>query len=120
MRYTYDINGILEVDVTVTSTGQTETLVLEKNPGILTPEEIAEKLKALQNLKIHPRDKDENRLLLAKAERLYEENIGEARRVLQQEIVNFESLLDRQDERAIRDYANRFSDLLRDIEEHME
>ncbi|MCL2400006.1 MAG: molecular chaperone HscC [Defluviitaleaceae bacterium] len=120
VRYTYDINGILEVDITVISTGVSKTLILEKNPGILTEEEIAEKLAALKSLKVHPRDKDENRLLLAKAERLYEENIGEARMILSQEIVIFESLLDRQDEREIRDYAVRFSELLREIEDYME
>lgn len=120
VRYTYDINGILEVEVTVLSTGAAKTLVLEKNPGVLTEAEVAEKLEALKALKVHPRDKDENRLLLAKAERLYEENVGDARRVLSQEIVNFETLLDRQDEREIRDYAIKFSELLRDIEEYME
>ena len=120
VRYTYDINGILEVEVTVISTGHKQVLVLEKNPGILSPAEVAGKLEALKNLKVHPRDKDENRLLLAKAERLYEENIGDARRVLSQEIVNFETLLDRQDEREIRDYASKFSDLLHAIENQMQ
>ena len=119
LRYTYDINGILEVEATVISTGERERLVLEKNPGILSPEEVNQKLAALANLKIHPRDKDENRLLLAKAERLYEENIGEARRLLSKEIVNFEQLLDRQDERAIREYSEQFAELLREIEEYM-
>jgi len=117
VRYTYDINGILEVEVTVISTGLTKTLVLEKNPGVMTEAEVKEKLKVLQELKVHPRDKDENRLLLAKAERLYEENIGDIRRILSEEIMQFEALLDKQDERAIRDYAVGFSELLRDIEE---
>ena len=117
IRYTYDINGILEVEVTVVSTGLTKTLVLEKNPGIMTKEEVAEKLKALKDLKIHPRDKDENRLLLAKAERLYEEIVGDDRQLLSREILHFESLLERQNEREIRDYAVKLSQLLEDIEE---
>jgi len=120
VRYTYDINGILEVEVKVLSTGVSKTLVLEKNPGVLTEAEVAEKLEALKSLKVHPRDKDENRLLLAKAERLYEENIGDARRLLSQEIINFETTLDKQDEREIRDYASHLSELLRDIEDYME
>jgi len=116
IRYTYDINGILEVVVTVVSTGLTKTLVLEKSPGLLTEAEIADRLKELEALKIHPRDKDENRLLLAKAERLYEENIGDYRSFLAQEIMAFEELLDKQDEREIRDYAERFSMLLKELE----
>ena len=120
VRYTYDINGILEVEATVVSTGINKTLVLENNPGILTEAEVTKKLEALKSLKVHPRDKDENRLLLAKAERLYEENVGDARRILSQEIINFESLLDRQDEREIRDYAVQLSEILQEIEEYME
>jgi len=116
VRYTYDINGILEVEVTVVSTGLTKTLVLEKNPGVMTKEEIAEKLKALESLKVHPRDKDENRFLLARAERLYEEHVGDDRLFLSQEILAFEALLDKQDEREIRDYAVRLSEILKEIE----
>jgi molecular chaperone HscC len=116
VRYTYDINGILEVEVTIVSTGITKTLVIEKNPGILTEQEITEKLEALKELKIHPRDKDENRFLLARAERLYEENIGEDRLFLSQEILMFESLLDKQDEREIRDYAVRLGEIIKEIE----
>jgi len=117
IRYTYDINGILEVEVTVVSTGLTKSLVLEKTPGILTEAEIAERLQSLSQLKIHPRDKDENRLLLAKAERLYEENIGEYRSFLSQEIMLFETLLDKQEEREIRDHAEKLSLLLKELEE---
>ena len=120
VRYTYDINGILEVEVTVISTGFVKTLVLEKNPGIFTEEEIREKFLALQSLKVHPRDKDENRLLLAKAERLYEENIGDVRRFLTQEMVSFEDVLDRQDDVAIRVHASKFSEVLKNIEEQMD
>jgi len=116
VRYTYDINGILEVEVTVVSTGITKSMVLEKNPGTLTEKEIAEKLEALKELKIHPRDKDENRFLLAKAERLYEEHVGEDRTFLSQEILMFESLLDKQDEREIRDYAVRLGEIIKEFE----
>jgi len=116
IRYTYDINGILEVEVTVVSTGLTKTLVLEKNPGAMSETEIAEKLQALSELKVHPRNKDENRLLLARAERLYEENVGDHRQFLSQEILIFESVLDKQDEREIRDHAEKLSQYLKDIE----
>ena len=119
IRYTYDINGILEVEVTVISSGLIKTLVLEKNPGILTEEQVAEKLEALKDLKTHPRDKDENRLLLARAERLYEESIGDYRQLLSQEIMAFETVLDKQSEREIRDAALEFSAFLKEIEELM-
>ena len=116
VRYTYDINGILEVEVTVVSTGITKSIVLEKNPGVLTEKEIEEKLEALKELKIHPRDKDENRFLLARAERLYEEHVGDDRTFLSQEILMFESLLDKQDEREIRDYAVKLGEIIKEFE----
>jgi molecular chaperone HscC len=116
VRYTYDINGILEVEVTVISTGLVKAIVLEKNPGVLTDEEVSKRLDGLKELKVHPRDKDENRLLLAKAERIYEESIGDERYYISQEIMEFEAVLDRQDEREIRDYAIEFADILKDYE----
>ena len=116
VRYTYDINGILEVEVTVISTGDVKTLVLEKNPGVFTEAEILEKLASLQSLKVHPRDKDENKLLLAKAERLYEEHVGDVRKILSQEIINFETVINKQNEREIRDGAVKLAEVLKDIE----
>ena len=117
IRYTYDINGILVVDVTVGSTGITKTLVLEKNPGTLSPEEVSARLLALQQLKIHPRDKDENRLLMARAERIYEESLGEKRAIIGMEISRFEMTLNRQVEREIRDHALELAAFLKEIED---
>jgi len=57
---------------------------------------------------------------LAKAERLYEENIGDVRRFLTQEMVSFEDVLDRQDDVAIRVHASKFSEVLKNIEEQMD
>ena len=36
IRYTYDINGILEVEVTALSTGVKRSMVIEKNPGSMS------------------------------------------------------------------------------------
>jgi molecular chaperone HscC len=60
VRFTYDINGILQVDVTMKATGEKHTLVLEQNPGVLSKDEIRQRLEALAHLKIHPRDVQEN------------------------------------------------------------
>ena len=79
VRFTYDINGLLEVEATVTSTGIKERVVIEGNPGLLTQKEIEKRLKSLQGLKIHPREKLENSVILARGERLYENALGEKR-----------------------------------------
>ena len=39
IRYTYDVNGLLEVEVTVASTNTTKKMVIEKDPGAMSQEE---------------------------------------------------------------------------------
>ena len=116
IRFTYDINGLLEVEATVTSTGLTRSVVIEQNPGVLSPKEIAARLKALSGLKIHPRDQAENRALLARAERLYEERLGDLRDYLGQLITQFEAILARQDPGEIEDAREKIAGILNEIE----
>ncbi|MGO4781765.1 molecular chaperone HscC, partial [Lysobacter sp. 2RAB21] len=73
MRFTYDINGLLQVEAVALSTGLKREVVLEKNPGVMTQEQIRERLAALSAIKVHPREQQENIVLVARAERLYEE-----------------------------------------------
>ena len=116
VRFAYDINGILEVEVTVVSSGVKKSIVIEKNPGIFTKEEIGQKLEALSSFKIHPREKEEYRLLLSRGERMYQESLGNLRAVLGRAITDFEVTLDAQDDKRIREHAKKFSELLDKIE----
>lgn len=120
VRYTYDINGLLEVEITVISTGAKKRMVIEKNPGYMSEEEIEERLKELSYMKIHPRDKEENKLLLSKGERLYEESIGETRLRIGKIIEWFETVLDKQDEREIQESSKEVWELFKDIEQDQE
>jgi molecular chaperone HscC len=79
VRFTYDTSGLLEVDAIVVSLKRRFNLVIEGNPGVLTKAQIAERLAALTKLKIHPRDDAQNTALIARAERLFEENLGDTR-----------------------------------------
>lgn len=112
VRFTYDVNGLLQVEATVRKTQQTVALVIEGNPGLLSPAQIADRLQALAQLKIHPRDKLENRTLLARAERLYEQCRGGEREWLGAQILRFEQLLATQDARAIAPGQREFGALL--------
>jgi molecular chaperone HscC len=118
VRFTYDINGLLQVEVTAHATGQRYELVLEQNPGVLSPEEIAQRLKALETLKIHPRDQQENIAVLARAERLYEEFLHE-REQLQRWIVQFRAVLDTQDVELIAHNREEFGRALDTLERHV-
>jgi molecular chaperone HscC len=115
VRFTYDVNGVLQVEAEVIATRQRHELVLEQNPGVLSPEEIRTRLLALESIKVHPRDKQENLAMLARAERLYEEYV-QAREQLQHWIVRFRAILDSQDEQLIREHRRHFAEALDSLE----
>ena len=107
VRFTYDVNGLLEVEATVVSTKEVHRLVIQGNSGVLSELEIAARLSQLAELKIHPRDKAENRALVAQAERVFQQLRGDARERLGDEISRFELTLESQDERQIRSARER-------------
>ncbi|MDR1319937.1 MAG: molecular chaperone HscC [Gracilibacteraceae bacterium] len=117
IRYTYNVNGILEVEVTTVSTGKTEKLIIEKNPGAMTEEEIRQSLENLQSLKIHPREKDEYRYLLEKGERLYQELLGSARYEISSLLISFEATLEKQDPEEIAEAAAELKSFFQMLED---
>lgn len=116
IRYTYDINGILEVEVTVVATQLKKRMVIEKNPGYMSEAEIEERLKELEKIKIHPRDQEENRLLVARGERIYEESVGDIRNYVDNILTQFETILDKQDPVAVRSAAAELKEQLDQLE----
>jgi len=116
VRFTYDINGILEVIVTVRSTNESHTLVIEDNPGVLSQAEIAERLKKLESLKVHPRELHENTVVTNRAERLYQELLGIKRQSVGDCLAEFISVLERQDPREIAAARTEFVEALNQIE----
>lgn len=76
VRFTYDINGILEVDV-MSQAGQTGHLLLKKDA--ISDLEAHRRMKELSALKLHPRDQEQNRAIIARGERLYAETVGNMR-----------------------------------------
>lgn len=115
VRFTYDINGLLQVEATLASTGLRHEVLVEKNPGVLSQEEIRERLAALAALKVHPRDQQENIALIARAERLYEELLW-AREQLQAALVQFRGVLDLQDSAVISEHRGEFVRFLDAVE----
>lgn len=117
VTYTYDVNAILEVIVKVISTGKETRQVIKNQQNDMTDEEIEERLKELSYLKIHPRDKEENKLLLLRGERIYEETIGTERIVIEQALRRFENALDTQDNVVIEEAKTEFKKVLEDFTE---
>lgn len=93
VTYTYDINSLLEVEVKVNSTGIKKKMIIKGDANTMTDEEIEERMKELSYLKIKPRDEEENRLALLRAERMYEESVGDSRKKIERQIIEFEQVL---------------------------
>ncbi len=120
VRYTYDINGILEVEVTVLSNGLKKRAIIEKNPGYMSKDEIEKRFQELSSIKIHPREKEENKLIMAKGERLYEESTGKIRELLDYNLQVFEDILNRQDDHEIEEAAKKLKMIFAQIEQMKE
>jgi len=97
VRFTYDVSGVLEAEITVLPSQDKHKLVITENAGVMTPAEIEQRLLELSELKIHPRDRIENRTLVAQADRLYEQLLGQRREYLAQHVAAFQAVLDKQD-----------------------
>ncbi|MGN0390811.1 MAG: Hsp70 family protein [Wujia sp.] len=115
--YTYDVNSILEVIVKVISTNLEKRIVIRNEETDMTDEEIDERLATLASLKIHPREQEENKLLLLRGDRMYEESIGDKRRLIEHELNQFEDILNKQNQNDIRDARDHFKEFLDSIEE---
>jgi molecular chaperone HscC len=101
IRYTYDVNGILDVDIDVEKAGVSRNLVIRKLAGQVSDEEIERRRAELASLKVHPRQQEENRVLIERANRLYQQLLGEEREQVGRWLNQFLSTLERQDPRAI-------------------
>ncbi len=112
VTYTYDINSILEVQVKVNSTGEIVKQILKGQDVDMTDEEIAARMEELAYLKIPPREQEKNKLLLVRSERLYEENFGDDRMVIEQHIRKFEQALNTQDPARIDAARGDFKEFL--------
>ena len=116
VTYTYDINSILEVEVKVLSTGEVKKQIIKSQDNEMTEEEIEQRMEELSYLKIHPRDQEENKLLLFRCERLYEESTGEERQRMEYEIRRFESALNTQDRGRIEEARSELKEFLKDMD----
>lgn len=115
VRFTYDIDGILVVDVTVMSTGQKISKVFSKETD---EEKIKEKIVYLEQFKVEPKDKAENRLLMEKLKALFESCGPEAKTLIQSGISKFETLLKENDEKALRRYRKFLQKVLDEMEDY--
>ena len=101
VRFTYDLNGVLEVEATIVATGIKATFVVTRHARDLSEKQLKQAVEHMQALKLHPREETQDRYLLRRADRLYRELTDEHRKLLESLISGFEEALEMQDPAAI-------------------
>jgi molecular chaperone HscC len=96
-RFSYDVNGLLEVDVQESATRERRQLVVFDRDQSASDTDVEERRKNLADLKVHPRETAANRAALARAARCYEHFLAEKREEIRRVTSTFEAVLDRQD-----------------------
>jgi molecular chaperone HscC len=101
VRFTYDLNGILEIDTRIVTTGRMANIVVQRGVGALGPEKLAEARAAMARLKLHPRDALPNTTAIARAEAAYAASTGSARAWIGEALTGFRLALESQEQAAI-------------------
>lgn len=94
VRYTYDINGLLVVDVHVPSTQEKKQLIFVNGESREVDEELKKQMQALEKLVIAPKDDQNNQVILARAEGLYAQLNGQPKQTLANHIKTFTRMLE--------------------------
>lgn len=112
VRFTYDSNGVLEVDALVDATGAKFSTVITSLATHLDEAAIREAVRRMQSIKVHPRDDAVNVHALHRAERIYREASPELRDALSHRIDAFEQALACQDPGRVEECRRYLDDML--------
>lgn len=112
IRFTYTLDGLLEVECRHSESETLSRLVIEKVPGQMSEEQINNSLQRLAELKQHPRDRAENQALLKRGAELYSFLLGDERARVDEWITLFEQALQSQDVRQISQMRQQLEQVL--------
>ncbi|MDH0301179.1 MULTISPECIES: molecular chaperone HscC [unclassified Pseudomonas] len=115
VRFSYDINGLLEVDVTFLESGQKHSHSIDRSPTGLDAEARQASQERLARLKIHPRDTLPNRTLLARLERAWMQSLGDERELIGSWLDAFNAVLAGQQASEISRQRQALSQALDDL-----
>ncbi|MGN0153359.1 MAG: Hsp70 family protein [Lachnospiraceae bacterium] len=116
VRFTYDINGILDVDVLVESTQMTYKKTIVNKDLNLSKKDIQKQLEKMEELKKDPRKQAENMYVINLANALYRQTSGDLRAYISNLIVYFDRVLSEAEEHKIKHIRKRLLVLLSDLE----
>ncbi|EAW2793903.1 molecular chaperone HscC [Salmonella enterica] len=111
IRFSYDINGLLEVDVLLED-GKSESRIISHNASSLTTQQIDASRERLLALKIYPRDMLINRTFKAQLEEQWSRALGDEREMLGEIITDFDAALLSNDMQRVDDVRRRACEYL--------
>lgn len=111
IRFSYDINGLLEVDVLLEN-GITESKVITHSTVALTPQQIEASRERLLALKIYPRDLLVNRTFKAQLEEQWSRALGDEREDLGNIIIAFDAALQANDNERVNEVRRQACEYL--------
>ncbi|WP_432219130.1 Hsp70 family protein [Pseudomonas kribbensis] len=112
VRFSYDINGLLEVDVTLLETGERHSHSIDRSPTGLDEQARRDSHNRLSTLKVHPRDALPNRTLLARLERAWMQSLGTQREHIAEWLHNFTTILSGQQPAEIASHRSEINKAL--------
>ena len=116
VRFTYDVSGLLAVDVKVLSIDKMVSTVIDNLAAAMSKSEKAARLKAMEKLKISLRDDAPNIALVEQIKHLHEMLLGDDRKALMGLLGRFEAALESQDIRYIDKERTEIAAILEQIE----
>lgn len=120
VRFTYDLNGVLEVEATIVETKARFTHVVTRLAKGLSRQDVDRAVEAMQALKMHPREDAVNRFVLRRAERLYQELSMLRRAELDMLLSGFEEALELQEPEAIERNRQALEEFLEHFDRDLE
>jgi molecular chaperone HscC len=112
VRFTYDLNGVLEVEACIVATKRKVTHVITRHARGLSEAAIRDSVREMQSLKTHPREETVNRFLVRRAERVFEELSLRERGVLEMLLHGFEEALELGDKDALERHRDALTEFL--------
>lgn len=119
VRFTYDINGILEVEVTDQIKKQTKRRVLSGGVFRMSQEALQKRLLELSDLKLLPPGGARARLAAARGERLFSQLSGSLRRQAEEELDRLWEAVGHGNDQEIENAARRAEQVFKELEKNV-
>lgn len=112
VRFTYDVSGLLDVDITTLSDEKTTNLLIKNLAGHMSDADIEATRKKLSKLKTHPAEEEVNVLLRARIEQCFSMARLDQRAEFSELLTRFDAVLANQDLAEIERFREDIAPLL--------